>query len=92
MKRNHVDRITRQQAAMVCQARASITPAQWPVSDNDIRASLGVGLPANGLAGLAWHHVMSMLDWPDDFTEDYHWAEAESLLRDGWTPRYWRPT
>jgi hypothetical protein len=69
---------TREQAALICQISASNQPSPfW----SEIRHAIGASKAAQRLAALAWatHET-----WQDDPRIDD--AEAEALLRTGWTP------
>lgn len=54
--------------------------------DSDFEATLGISCDATTLAWRAWQHVAESLGWPGDITAAWLDAEAEALIRTGWTP------
>lgn len=74
----------REQAALICQVAAS-TPC-WSFGE----VALSLGLPVYGaaakLAYLAWGRVNHATSDNMRPPESHRDAEAESLLRDGWSP------
>jgi hypothetical protein len=81
-----ISKRTREQAAMLCAIAASAPP----VSMTDVCYSLDPAKEAAELAYAAWQHAyrhMSIVD-PRWYIDGgwYLYAEAESLLRTGWSP------
>lgn len=55
-------------------------------TDQEITAALGVSQAGVDLAFSAWSAVAETMGWPADIGGAELDAEAECLLRDGWSP------
>lgn len=75
----------RNEAAFYCALMASSSMNQWPLGDSEMVATSGVSWESVRLAKHAWEAVVDLLN-PDDITDNSLDAEAESLLRSGWSP------
>lgn len=84
MKRRGVSKRQRNEAAFYCALMASSSLNQWPLSDSEIVATSGISWGSARLGRSAWRAVVDLLN-PDDITDNSLDAEAESLLRSGWS-------
>ncbi len=80
-----ISKKTRDQAILV--ASTSACSGMDGVFDNDLIATLGVSREALELHMRAWEYVAAALEWDGDPTCPEWDAEAEALLREGWTPK-----
>lgn len=83
-----ISKKVREEAALICalQASSDLERCHPELNDNDIAATLGVDGQAILLAWNAWLYVANALGWPYPIESPVLDAEAEALLRTGWSP------
>jgi hypothetical protein len=80
-----ISKALREDAALICAVAASHGPEQ-SYSFGEVTASLGVGREAEALAREAIDSAICLPASPGPDLQRIDWAEAESLLRCGWSP------